>query len=240
MLFQDFVLGVRFRDLQPDEYIAPAITQYLALHPHYLAEFETVNTILPPCENAVALQELCMIPRLSTFAVAAIINMAVSSMPDDQVYLNIGVWYGFTLFAGMVGNASRRCIGVDNFSLLANSEAFQERFQQRASDQHVFFCLDFETYFRTRHRQPIGLYYYDGPHEYQNQLCGLQLADPYLADQAIIIIDDANWEAPRQATLAFLEQRAASYRILCNLPTACDRHPTWWNGLLILQKISST
>lgn len=240
MSFQDFVPAIRFRDLQPDEYIAPAVTQYLALHPPYLAEFEMINTILPPCANAAALQELCTIPRLSTLAVAAIINVMVSGMPDDQVYLNIGVWHGFTLFAGMAGNADRRCIGVDNFSLFANPEAFQERFRQRASDRHAFFCLDYETYFRDHHRQPIGLYYYDGPHEYQHQLRGLQLADPYLADQAIIIIDDANWEAPRQATLAFLEERAASYRILYDLPTACDRHPTWWNGLLILQKKSLT
>jgi len=235
-LLEDFVHSIRFQDLQPGEPIPPALTQFLALHPELLAEFEAANTVLPPGADATALRGLCAMPRMSTLAIAAVINAAVGALPDGQAYLNIGVWRGFSLFAGMLGHADRICIGVDDFSLFPDATAFGTGFARRASARHAFFELDYEAYFMGHHRQPIGVYCYDGPHEYEHQLRGLELAEPYLADGAVILVDDANWEAPRRATLDFVARRTGRYRVLADLPTACDRHPTWWNGLLVLQK----
>src|SRR2546421_7561046 len=53
---------------------------------------------------ARSLRLICGIPRMSTFAVGAMINHAVSRMPAGQAYLNVGVYAGFSLLAGMVEN----------------------------------------------------------------------------------------------------------------------------------------
>lgn len=55
---------------------------------------------------------------------------------------------------------------------------------------------------------PIGLYFLDGAHDYANQYRILVLADPFLAPGALILVDDTNFEAPRQATLDFLRARS--------------------------------
>lgn len=47
---------------------------------------------------------------MSTFAIGAIINRAVRQMPSNTGYVNVGRWHGFTLLAGMLGNAKKRCI----------------------------------------------------------------------------------------------------------------------------------
>jgi hypothetical protein len=79
--------------------------------------FEMVNTRLPQGESNIKrrLRPLCRIPRMSTFAVGAIINHTVSCMKPDVSFVNVGVWNGFTLLSGMVGNPDKRCVGVDNF-----------------------------------------------------------------------------------------------------------------------------
>ena len=61
--------------------------------------FEMVNTRLPEGESDMKrrLRPLCEIPRMSTFAIGAVINRTVSSMAPGACFLNVGVWNGFTL-----------------------------------------------------------------------------------------------------------------------------------------------
>src|SRR5437899_2425873 len=81
------------------------------------APFDLINTNLPCEEREMQgrLRDICKIPRMSTFAIGAIINLGVWQMPDDQAFVDVGVWNGFTFLAGMIGNSVKRCIGIDNF-----------------------------------------------------------------------------------------------------------------------------
>jgi hypothetical protein len=45
----------------------------------------------------------------------------------------------------------------------------------------------------------FGVYFYDGSHDYRSQLLGLLLAVPLLARRALLVLDDGNWPAVRQA-----------------------------------------
>jgi len=222
--------------------------QFVQIWPQHLSlsldlKTEMKNTRLPPtCQDMYqALEPLAEMRRMSSFAIAALIGHILRQLPPDQVFLNIGVWHGFSLFAGMLLSPATPCIGVDNFSEFDILESPPQRFfypgfaQFQTGAHQQFYELDYQAYFQNQHQAAIGLYFYDGPHNYADQLQGLGLAHPYISTQGLILVDDTNFEAPRAATLDFL-QIHPEYQLLADLPTSNNGHPTFWNGVMILQK----
>lgn len=144
-----------------------------------------VNTRFPEHRALItrSLWRLARVPALSTFTLAGILNEAVRQMAPDECYVNVGTWQGFSLFAGMLGNPARRCVGIDNFSELTGPEfgtvreTFLRRFEAWRSPAHEFFEGDYVDYFEREHRGRIGVYLYDGEHSFENQLRGLEVAD---------------------------------------------------------------
>jgi hypothetical protein len=200
---------------------------------------EAYNTRLPEQENRArhALFQLCRIPRMSTYAIAAVINHGVSLLPEDQVYLNVGVWNGFTFLAGLVNNPDKVCIGVDNFSEFGGPRSeFLKRFEKYRSLNHRFYDADYREYLTNRHSEEIGFYFYDGPHSLKDQVEGLELAERFFASHCIILVDDTNEPAPRKATLDFVESRRHDYRVIFDQRTPRNQHPTFWNGITIVEK----
>ena len=178
----------------------------------------------------------CRLPRLSTFAVGTIINRAVAAMAPDHSYVNVGTWHGFSLLAGMFGNPDRNCVGIDDFSLFGGPrEAFNEWFGRLGSPNHRFHEMDYREYFDRVHDGPIGVYFYDGPHRYEDQLLGLEAAEPFFADDCIVIVDDTNWIPPYSATRDFVGRSRRNYTVLLDEETADTMHPNLWNGLLIMR-----
>jgi hypothetical protein len=203
--------------------------------------FEILNTRLPEHarETQQKLSFLLELRRMSTFAIGAIVNEGVSRMAEKHCFLNIGTWYGFSLFAGMSGNFQKFCVGVDNFSGFDGpKEAFLKQFHQLKSPDHSFYEMDYQAYFAEVHKRPIGCYLYDGDHSYENQLQGLRIAEPFFSEVCIIVIDDTNRTAPRQATLDFVNNSSLSYQILLDQQTCVPDHPTFWNGLMVLQRVN--
>lgn len=291
-----FASAVRF-DLFPPDAI-PTREQLLAVAADCIP-VDVSNTILPVMDAALTneLAALCAMPRMSTFAIGALINHAVRELPRETAFLNIGIWCGFTLLAGMLGNPDKRCIGVDNFSefsldaarkeahapphpaplehppalagpgrellmeltmllrteVIANRvnattaarfpglngprEVFRALFGAVKGPKHAFHEMDYREYFARVHREPVGLYLYDAGHSYEDQLEGLRLAEPFFADGCVVLVDDTNAVAPRDATLDFINRKARyRYRLVFDQRTASNGHPTWWNGLMVFQR----
>ena len=233
MTFEEYVKGITFTFLQPDmEWKGENVD-------------EGANIQLPEndAEMKQRLLPLATVPRMSTLANAAIINYGVSGLVDS-CYVNVGVWNGFSFLAGMVGNPTKDCIGVDNFSLktFGNPEKpFTERFNEMKSEKHQFFNIDSTKYLKTVHTMPIGFYFYDGDHKYYNQRNGLELAEPFFTKDCIVMVDDTNWPAPRDATFDFIKHSPNTYRILLDQTTADDGgHPTFWNGIIVFQRTSTS
>lgn len=234
-----FATGIRFRWIQPEQ----ALVRWHFTVRHQLERLhyplDLVVTRLP--DEAVRLRRLlrplCLIPRMSTFAIGAVINRAVALMPPHAAFVNVGVWNGFTFLVGMAGNAGQRCVGVDNFSEFGGPrEAFLSRFTRRRSPRHAFHEMDYRKYFAERHEGPIGVYLYDGEHSYDNQLRGLETAERFFAPGCVIVVDDTNLPDPRRATMDFVGARPGQYRVLLDRTTSGNGHPTFWNGLLVLQR----
>ncbi len=199
------------------------------------APLDWINTRLPNRLRSV-LRPLVEIPRMSTVAIGAILNEAVRGMDPDHLFVNVGVWNGFTLLSGMAGNADKTCVGVDNFSEFRGPrDAFRARFDRAQSANHRFHDMDYREYFSNVHEGTIGVYLYDGDHVYEEQRRGLEVAEPFFADGCLVIVDDTNWSAPRQATFDFVADSKHDYELLLDATTSHNVHPTYWNGLMVLR-----
>jgi hypothetical protein len=231
--------GIRFRFMHPHTLRPKGYGRVSRLLDRIGVHPEVINTCLPPTDPTAvrALTELCRVPRMSTFAIGAIINRAVSQLPAGQMFVNVGVWNGFTFLSGLANNQAARCVGIDNFSRFGGPRAqFAKRFERSRSPNHHFFDMDYAEYFARVHDGLIGFYMYDGRHTYAEQMAGLVVAEKFFADRCLILIDDTNLEPSRRATLDFVRASTTSYRVLFDRTTAGNAHPTFWNGLILLQR----
>ncbi len=239
----DFVKAISFKSVQPMNDLkvrfnirSPEQLQGARL---LLERIDEYQTVLPEEDGELRelLKPILGMPRMSTFANAAVIHRLVRELEGDAAYVNVGVWNGYTLFAGMLGHGDRRIVGVDDFSQFGGPrDSFLAEFEKYKSPRHQFFDMDYRDYFATKHQGSIGLYYYDGEHSYENQLQGLTVAEPFFSEGSHVLVDDTNWEAPRQATLDFIERSQNRYEILVDERTAWNAHPTFWNGLMVLRR----
>jgi len=201
---------------------------------------EVINTKLPEHQKEMEnnLHELLEIPRMSTFAIGAMINKGVSTISPDSCFVNVGVWHGFTFLAGIKNNPGKICIGIDNFTQFGGPrKQFLGRFRKYKSTNHHFYDVHYKQYFTNMHTGKIGFYIYDGDHDYDNQLNGLRLAEPFFSQNCIIFVDDTNEEEPRQATLDFVAKSPHQYQILLSKETLFNGHPTLWNGIMVLERV---
>jgi hypothetical protein len=241
MNFEDYIQNISFKFMGPQTYFKGfgKISRGLNL---VGISLEVMNTNLPENRKAMVanLIALLKIPRMSTFAIGAIINKGISDMSREQCFLNVGVWHGFSYLSGMINNQMKTCIGVDNFSEFGGPrDQFYERYLASRSPAHQFFEMDYKHYLKEKHTGKIGFYIYDGEHDYANHLLGLRLAEPYFSDDCIILVDDTNVDEPRCATLDFMRKSKNRYKILLDIQTLFNRHPTFWNGIMVLKKEGS-
>lgn len=240
MNYSDFLKEIHFRFYRPSSPLW-GYSKLRKLLKLMNVSLEILNTSVPPeakLERS-CLKTLCEIPRMSTYAIGAMVNYGVFCMPPGTCFVNIGVWHGFSFLSGIVGNNHKKCIGVDNFSTFGGPRAqFMERFKMYKGTNHYFYEKDYIDYFSEIHDNPIGFYLYDGDHNYENQLFALQTAEPFFSKNCIIMVDDTNWKEPRQATLDFVDNSKKKYQILLDTFTSCNCHPTLWNGIMVLQRIN--
>lgn len=221
---------VRFRLVQPEE-PTDRLRDF---------DFALANTIISDESALVALESVFRVRAMSTPANAFVINRLVTLMDPEDCYLNIGTWRGFSFFAGC-SVPDRWSIGVDDFSQFGGPrEDFMKVYN--ADFQHartLFFDMDYRKFFAsemTALKRKVGLYFYDGAHDYTSQYRALEVAEPFLAENALIVVDDTNHAPARQATLTWIAERHPQYVVACDALTAHKGHPTFWNGLLIAQR----
>ena len=235
MDYKSYISGISFSFIQPSDSGVGLFTNI-----GFPSTVDIRNTNLPYNDKKTkeTLHEICGIPRMSTFAIGAIINLIVSNMPHDRAFVNIGVWHGYTLLCGLVDNPDKKCIGVDNFSEFEGPrEDFLERFENYKGKKHLFYDMDYLEYFSKVHRDPIGFYIYDGNHSKENHFKGLQVAEPFFSKDCLILIDDINWDDPRDATNEFIKQSRHTYEVVAEERTIHNCHPTYWNGITLLRMI---
>jgi predicted O-methyltransferase YrrM len=168
----------------------------------------------------------------------ALLNHAARLLDGNESYVEVGTWKGLSLIAATLGNDTIRFYAFDDFS-----EAHSDRDDLRraltenldshgVSDRVEFAEGDAFSLLPVSVREPIGVYFYDGDHSFLAHHLALAVAEPLLADEALVIIDDFAWPSVRYATERYI-RRHQGYTTLLDLPSRGDFDPRWWTGLVV-------
>jgi predicted O-methyltransferase YrrM len=175
------------------------------------------------------------VPGLARENNLALVNLAASLLPPGESYVEVGSYRGTSLIAAARGNDGADLVGIDNFTLGDGSreqlDANLARFGVRATilEGDAFALVPAGALGDRR----VGVYYYDAAHDYEAQLAGLRMIEPFLADEALLLVDDADWERVRHAVDDYLAQQPQARELLA---IGGDEHgrPWWWEGVVAL------
>jgi predicted O-methyltransferase YrrM len=176
---------------------------------------------------------------MTTEHTLTLLNLAVEHLGPDEIYLEVGSYRGRSLVGAMLGRTDRRAVAVESFrefgvdpdsteaEVLATLERFGCRDQVRWVRAEAFRALP-----RIPARGRVGVYFYDGAHSRVAQWLGLALGEPLLADEALVVIDDASWRQVDSSTRAYVESHPG-YSLVADLVADHDFDPRWCNGVKV-------
>ncbi|MBI2568940.1 MAG: class I SAM-dependent methyltransferase [Candidatus Schekmanbacteria bacterium] len=194
------------------------------------------------------------VPGMISIKKQRLLNLAFGLIPENEAYLEVGTFQGKSLISAMLGNPLRPAFACDNFTqfegnTFATAQGHLERYG--LLDKIQFYNCDFrDIYTPASLPVPVGLYFYDAGHDYQSQYLAIKLVERYLADEALVIVDDWRF-APdsqsraKEATIAAAEESTHDWELLLDLPARFNGdRAMWWNGVGVLafrrQKVDAT
>jgi predicted O-methyltransferase YrrM len=182
------------------------------------------------------------VPGFTTPAELAVLNLAARLLPDGEGYLEVGTFKGRSLSGVLLDAPDRRYVAVENFSEFgmhtALSRAQLEQSIAQYSTNRAFRLLDGDAFRVLATTEPslgrIGVYFYDGAHTGLAHYLALGVAEPKLADEAVVLVDDASWPMVARATGRYV-RRHSGWSIARDIQAEVDHDQRWANGLLILR-----
>jgi hypothetical protein len=165
-----------------------------------------------------------------------LLNLAVRHLARDEAYVEVGCWKGLSLAGAAVGNPRAAIYACDNFRRYGSSAEVLTRALRRyaAPGQVRFFEMEFREFLARAPWQPgkVGAYFYDGGHSFDDQFRALELMLPWLADDAVVVIDDTN-DATVRAANRYFTAHVPALELVADVRTIADCQPTWWNGVQV-------
>ena len=185
------------------------------------------------------------IPNLATENVLALLNLAASLLEPGESYVEVGTLFGASLVGAMRGNRGD-FVAIDNFTFPgvetrgrgippADRGRLEENLRRFGADSATIVKRDAFDAIEggALGDRKVGVYYYDGPHDYDSQLRGMRAIEPWLADEALIVVDDHDWEKVTRATRDYLDAEPRA-RLLVEIPGWDRGYPHWWEGVAVL------
>jgi len=173
------------------------------------------------------------VPGLAKANNLALLNVAARCLDAGEHYVEVGTYRGTSLISAHLGNEAE-FVAIDNWQMGDGShEQLKQNVERYGLSATIIDGDAFET-LRNGVPSPVGVYYYDNGHEYEQQLDGLRLAEPYLASPALVIVDDTDWERVERAVDDYLASQPRATEIF--RADGKDRgHPEWWEGMRVLR-----
>ena len=140
-------------------------------------------------------------------------------------------------------NTDCEVIGVDNFSeedalghVKNIKKSLYNNFEKLSNINHKFYENDYKLILENlrEENKKISFYYYDAGHSYEDHRDNLLIAKDILADDRIILVDDICRKEVYEGTLDGLSI-FKNYKILDHVKNPHPRHPTFWNGYILIQ-----
>ena len=185
------------------------------------------------------------VPNLAEENVLALLNLAASLLGPGESYVEVGSYYGASLIGAMRGNTGD-FVAIDLFSFeahevkgrtlpAASREGLEENVRRFGLEGATILEGDaFEVIEGgLLGDRRVGVYYYDGPHDYDSQVRGLRAIEPWLTDEALLVVDDFDWEQVDSATRDYLDSQPTA-RLLFEIGGANNGQPQWWEGVAVL------
>lgn len=173
-----------------------------------------------------------------------LLNLAFRFLDPGEAYFEVGTYQGKSLISAMIDNPPRPVFACDNFSQFDDNsfETLHNNLAKHGLSGNVtFFNCDFlEAYAPSKLTLPIGLYFYDGAHDYQSQYDAIVRAEPFLANEALVLVDDWRYDFDsgsfaKEATLKAIDESRANWELLYELPARFNGdRAMWWNGVGVL------
>lgn len=182
------------------------------------------------------------VPGMASLKKLKLLNIAVSLLPENEAYLEVGTYVGKSLISALLGNPGRLAYACDNFSEFTESNSLEHLVTHLRRydlyDKVRLFDADFRQALSREHIDaPVGVYFNDGPHDEESQYLGIKLGEPLLADEALVLVDD--WRLANDSgsyakagTERAISESRHRWTRLYELPARFNGDQgLWWNGV---------
>lgn len=200
---------------------------------------DTIQGYIDAINNGIVLQ-LPQIKGYSSAKVRRLLNLLVNNVASH--YLEIGVHLGST-FIPAIYKSTIPVTCIDNWSRfgnyrsefvknLQNYDLMTDRVQIIEQD-----CFTVDLDIIEAHGGKVDVYFYDGDHEPPKdpQFKAIDYFYPVLADEFILLVDDANYPGVVEPTRRAIEKHKLQIIHEWLLPGPYNGGPDdWWNGLLVM------
>jgi predicted O-methyltransferase YrrM len=177
------------------------------------------------------------VPGLARANNLALLNAAASSLEAGESYVEIGTYHGTSLIAAMIDNDAE-FVAIDDWSLGDGGRIELDRNLARFGFAGRPEIVEGDAFGTLRSGKlagrAVGVYYYDNGHEYEQQLDGMRLIEPYLVSPALVIVDDTDWERVERAVDDYLAQQARATELF-RIDGKDRGSPQWWEGMRVLR-----
>lgn len=183
------------------------------------------------------------VPNLAQENNLALVNLAASLLEPGESYVEAGTYMGASLIGAMRGNEGKDFVAIDAFRfgpLEVAGRSLPEASRTALEANLAGFgaggaaILEGDVFELLRGGalagRKVGVWFYDAAHAYEAQLDALRLVEPYLAEQAMLIVDDSDWEQVARATRDYLAGQPKA-QLLLEIPGSEHGQPQWWEGV---------
>lgn len=197
-----------------------------------------------PREPARYCEVLDSVQGMTTPSNMHMLNLAVQELGDGECYLEVGTWRGATLIGALLGNDAYG-LAIDNDVMddhdgdeRSSQSVWRENVERFGMTDRTLYIDDsvpsvWEWFGDFGHT--IGVYFFDGDKATEEAAYeGLAGVLPFLANEALIIVDDGNQLEIRRAVTRFVRENIFEVDTILDLPTAGNCWPCWWNGVILL------
>lgn len=150
----------------------------------------------------------------------------------SKKYLEVGCHRGSTLIASFYNN-NLQCVAFDNFSEFEDGTVETElrnNIRDFKGNVYLYKADCFTTELQPEHTG-FDLYLYDGAHDIEAQKKAFTHFKDVLADDAIICVDDYDWQAVKEGTLQGL--RAIEHEFSLEYARVLPGDAGWHNGFAL-------
>jgi predicted O-methyltransferase YrrM len=179
---------------------------------------------------------------MTTARQVAVLNLAARLLPPDECYLEVGTFKGRSICGATRGVEGGCFVAIENFvefgmsgrearaELEANLSRHCAGKDVRVVEGDAFAVL------RSGHAvdRPVGVYFYDGEHTGLSHYLALGVVEPLLADEALVLVDDATWPLVQRAHARFLATHPG-WTVVRRWDARVNDDPEWANGLHALR-----